>query len=107
MRTVKTGKFPKLPALLLLLLILFQIPASSEPDQIRIFEEKYDRITKIGFEEDPPPLIPENQTKKPGRKRQSKSKNLLDRFADYKNDILRFMHDFEVPFENNLAERDV
>lgn len=84
-----------------------KISDSLEPDQIRIFEEKYDRITKIGFEENPPPLIPENQTKKPGRKRQSKSKNLLDRFADYKNDILRFMHDFEVPFENNQAERDV
>jgi len=84
-----------------------KISDSLEPDQIRIFEEKYDRMTKIGFEENPPPLIPENQTKKPGRKRQSKSKNLLDRFADYKNDILRFMHDFDVPFENNLAERDV
>jgi transposase len=78
-----------------------------EPDQIRVFEEKYDAITKIGFEENPPPLIPENQIKKAGRKRQSKSKNLLDRFAAYKTEILRFMNDFDVPFENNLAERDV
>jgi len=78
-----------------------------DPEQIRVFEEKYDRIAKIGFEENPPPLIPENQTKKPGRIRQSKSKNLLDRFADYKTDILRFMNDFDVPFENNQAERDV
>ncbi len=84
-----------------------KISDNLEPDQIRIFEEKYDRIAKIGFEENPPPLIPENQIKKAGRKRQSKSKNLLDRFADYKTEILRFMHDFDVPFENNQAERDV
>ncbi len=84
-----------------------KISDNLKPDQIRVFEEKYDRIAKIGFEENPPPLMPENQTKKPGRKRQSKSKNLLDRFADYKTDILRFMYDFEVPFENNQAERDV
>jgi transposase len=80
---------------------------SLEPEKIKDFEEKYDHIIKIGFEENPLPFIPQDQTKKPGRKRQSKSKNLLDRFADYKNDILRFMHDFDVPFENNQAERDV
>lgn len=84
-----------------------KISDNLEPDQIRVFEEKYDMITKIGFEENPPPLIPENQIKKAGRKRQSKSKNLLDRFEDYKTEILRFMHNFDVPFENNQAERDV
>jgi len=83
------------------------ISDSLEPEKIRDFEEKYDKITKIGFEENPPPIIPQDQIKKPGKKRQSKPKNLLDRLVDYKDDILRFMHDFEVPFENNQAERDV
>jgi len=78
-----------------------------EPDQIRDFEEKYDMITKIGLEENPPPLIIQDQPKKRGKKKQSPAKNLLDRFIGYKDDILRFMHDFEVPFENNQAERDV
>ncbi len=80
-----------------------------ETDQIRDFVEKYDAITKIGLEENPPPLIPipQDQAKKRGKKSQSKPKNLLDRFVGYKNDILRFMYDFEVPFENNQAERDV
>lgn len=78
-----------------------------EPDQIRYFEEKYDAIVKIGLEENPPPLIVQGQPKKRGRKKQTTAKNLLDRFIGYKDGILRFMHDFEVPFENNQAERDV
>jgi transposase len=78
-----------------------------EPDQIRDFEEKYDTIIKIGLGENPPPLILQDRPIKRGKKKQSTAKNLLDRFIGYKDDILRFMHDFEVPFENNQAERDV
>lgn len=76
-------------------------------DQIRDFEMMYDYITKMGLEENPPPLDLDTKPKRRGRKKQTKPKNLLDRFVDYKGDILRFMYDFEVPFDNNLAERDV
>lgn len=78
-----------------------------EPDQIIQFEKRYDEIAKIGIEENPAPIIPHCQSKKRGKKSQSKPKNLLDRFIGYKDDILRFIHDFDVPFENNQAERDV
>ena len=78
-----------------------------EADQIKNFEEKYDHITKAGLKENPLPLITPTNKKKRGRKKQSKSKNLLDRFTSYKDDILRFMNDFDVPFDNNQAERDV
>ena len=61
----------------------------------------------MGLEENPPPLVVDTQLKKRGRKKQTKVKNLLDRFIGYKGDILRFMYDFDVPFENNQAERDV
>lgn len=76
-------------------------------EQIRDFEMMYDYITKMGLEENPLPLDLDTKPKKRGRKKQTKPKNLLDRFVDYKGDILRFMYDFEVPFDNNLAERDV
>jgi transposase len=76
-------------------------------EQIIDFEKMYDYITKKGLEENPPPLDFDTKTKKRGRKKQTKPKNLLDRFVNYKGDILRFMYDFEVPFDNNQAERDV
>jgi len=29
------------------------------------------------------------------------------RFQNYEGATLEFLHDFEVPFDNNLAERDI
>jgi transposase len=41
-----------------------------------------------------------------GRK-QSKTRNLLERLRDRETDTLRFAHDLSVPFTNNQAERDL
>ena len=59
-----------------------------------------------GYSENPVTEWPAGP-KRRGRRRQSKARNLLDRFRDHSDGILAFMRDFAVPFDNNLRERDL
>jgi transposase len=61
------------------------------------FSERYREILEAGQSESP---------RAEGRK-QSKARNLLERFMTYKSEITRFSEDFDVPFDNNQAERDI
>jgi hypothetical protein len=68
--------------------------------------QAYDEILIQGEAENPgSPGLP-TETKR-GRKAKSKAQNLLARFSVYKTEILRFLHDPRVPFDNNQAERDI
>ena len=78
---------------------------SLSPERLAYFEQCYDELIDQGLQANPPPDTP--PPKKRGRKKQSPPKNLLDRLQQRKSQVLVFMHDFRVPFDNNLAERDV
>ena len=74
--------------------------------QIDDFNHQYRDIIDRGLQ----PYLTQpmaNTPPKRGRKKQSKSKNLLDRLDKYQTETLRFMTDFRVPFDNNQAERDI
>lgn len=46
-------------------------------------------------------------TGKRGKQKQRDGKNLLDRLNEKRDCVLRFIHDFSVPFTNNQGERDI
>ena len=75
-----------------------------DTDSLTDFESRYDSILAHGFAINPPPPPPPGTRRKP---KQSKPKNLLDRLQTHKPQVLAFMYDFRVPFDNNQAERDV
>ena len=71
------------------------------PAHLASFSAQYDAIVRCGLQSNPRPI------KQPGRAKSSPARNLAERLCDRKDDVLRFLHDFRVPFDNNQAERDL
>lgn len=61
--------------------------------------ERYDRLITAGLQSQPPPGVPEQVTRQ--------ARNLLLRMERRKTEVLLFLRDFKVPFDNNQAERDL
>src|SRR5712692_7132006 len=71
---------------------------------------RYDELLTEGYQANPPPPLPRksaNAKRTPGRAKQSPARNLLDRLSHSKWAVLRFLLVFDVPFDNNQAERDL
>ena len=72
------------------------------------FVVRYRAIVVAGYAANPlPPPESDTAPKKRGRPKQSKARNLLDRLHSDEREVLTFMTDWRVPFDNNQAERDL
>lgn len=70
------------------------------------FSTRYEVLVKQGFKSNPAERR-SGQKPKRGRPKQSLARNLLQRLRDHQAAVLAFMYDFNVPFDNNQAERDI
>jgi transposase len=75
--------------------------------QTNAFSHEYDQLIAKGLRANPPPS---EKTRKPGQRgrlKQSPARNRKLRLREHKQAVLAFMYDFNVPFDNNQAERDL
>ena len=75
--------------------------------QTNAFSKAYDELVKKGLRANPPSKKNSRQPGQRGRLKQSPARNLLLRLREHKEAVLAFMYDFNVPFDNNQAERDL
>lgn len=69
-----------------------------EKEQIERDSKRYDELLEEGYEEN---------KKVKGKYLRQEEQRLLNRLKKYKENHLMFLYDFNVPFDNNLAERDL
>lgn len=73
------------------------------PDKkLKVVRKQFAKILAAADKEEPPPSI-----KKKGRPKKSKGRNLMDRLVLYEDYVLNFAIKENIPFTNNLAERDI
>ena len=70
------------------------------------FETEFQTIIDTGYESNPEILNPD-AVKTKGRPKRAKALNLISRLDLQRKQALGFMYDFAVPFDNNLAERNI
>ena len=78
--------------------------AAFPEQELAEYLERYDKLVAEGLDANP---IPESVPGKRGRRAKGKFRCLLERFRDFKEDILRFAKDWSVPYTNNTAERAI
>jgi transposase len=66
---------------------------------------RYESVLLTGLAANPPPLCPGGRQR--GRRKQSPARNLLERLWLGQAEVLAFLDDFAIPFDNNQAEQDL
>jgi transposase len=72
--------------------------------EIKRLHARYDAVLETAAQRNPERLLPPGSRR---RVKQSPAYNLGERLRDKRDDVLRVITDLRVPFDNNLAERDI
>jgi transposase len=86
------------------LMHVYEMPLEERIKRRQQFEIRYTLICCMGEQAEPPPR---KTPGKKGRYKRTKGRNLVERLNREKEAMLAFAFNEEVPFTNNLAERDV
>ena len=73
--------------------------SSCDKEQLHKYEEQYDALLSEGRAA--------HSLLVKGELGENSLKNMIARLTDYKDEYLLFMRDYEMPFTNNLSERDL
>lgn len=69
-------------------------------------ERIHSQLIEAGLRANQPPVGGWPRGKR-GRVKKTKARNLIERLDNHRHEVLAFVYDFKVPFDNNLAERDI
>lgn len=101
---IDTGQSKWAKTFKIFLMSVYLMPFEERVKQRQHIVTRYNHICRIGENAEPPPIITSG---KRGKYKRTKGRNLVERLICEKDAVLAFAFNKEVPFTNNLAERDI
>ncbi len=86
------------------LMNIYEMPFAQRLKHKQQIESRFRRICNLGDLMEPPPI---KTPGKRGRYKRTKGRNLVERLIKHQGAVLAFAFNEQVPFTNNLAERDI
>jgi transposase len=86
------------------LMSIYKMPFEERIKRRQLIDNRYKLICQIGEKYEPPP---KKMKQGKGRNKRTKGRNLVERLIREQEAVLAFAFNKEVPFTNNLAERDI
>lgn len=100
----ETGQSKWASTFKIFLMNVYLLPFEERVKRKQNIETRYDRICQIAQNAEP---LPKKISGKRGRYKRTKGRNLAERLISKKDAVLAFAFNKDVPFTNNLAERDI
>ncbi|MHC1775970.1 MAG: IS66 family transposase [Lentimicrobium sp.] len=101
---VETGECKWAKTFKTFLMQVYEMPFQQRVIKRQQIISRYMRICQLGLLAEPPPT---KAPEKRGRYKRTKARNLVERLMREQDAVLAFAFNEEVPFTNNMAERDI